>query len=298
VVRTCQLARRWRHLWKSAAALRVTGVKGCNNAAWFVNFVHTLLLLRDPSVRLDSFELELDERDFDFKAFLPAYEADVNLWFRHAVACGPRVLLALRTTNGIYEYPEDEDPLGLPNVPLISQRITRLELHKVYLRSSTLDFSGCPALLHLKMKHCEIEGNISSPFLKHLSLIYCYFQTDPFRGRICLPSLVSLELTGSMRRIPVLADTMPLLASAVVRIYWAHDSCTKSDYGDCDPHCHGCYNPEDFVEDMRGKSVLLKGLSQVAELELLVHPQVVCMLACAFFRYYLLIQPAIQFIII
>jgi hypothetical protein len=32
-VRTCLLARRWRHLWKSVAALRITGVKGCKNAA-------------------------------------------------------------------------------------------------------------------------------------------------------------------------------------------------------------------------------------------------------------------------
>jgi hypothetical protein len=109
VVRTCLLARRWRHLWKSAAALRITGVKGCKNAAWFVNFVDNLLFLRDPRVRLESFELDLDERDFDFEAFLPANEAHVNTWFRHAVMCGPRVLLALRTTTGIYMYPEDHE---------------------------------------------------------------------------------------------------------------------------------------------------------------------------------------------
>jgi hypothetical protein len=97
VVGTCLLARRWCHLWKSAAALHVTGVKGCDDAEWFVNFVNTLLLLRDPHVRLQSFELDLDEKDFDFKDFLPAYEAHVNNWFRHAVMCGPGVLLALRT---------------------------------------------------------------------------------------------------------------------------------------------------------------------------------------------------------
>jgi hypothetical protein len=82
---------------------------GCKNAAWFVNFVDNLLFLRDPRVRLESFELDLDERDFDFEAFLPANEAHVNTWFRHAVMCGPRVLLALRTTTGIYMYPEDHE---------------------------------------------------------------------------------------------------------------------------------------------------------------------------------------------
>jgi hypothetical protein len=73
-VRTFVLARRWLHLWKSAPALRVTGIKGCNNAARFANFVDNLLLLRDPGALLESFELDLDERDFNFNAFLPAYD--------------------------------------------------------------------------------------------------------------------------------------------------------------------------------------------------------------------------------
>jgi hypothetical protein len=121
VVRTCVLARRWLHVWKSVPALRVTGVKGFYNPAWFVNFVDNLLLHRDTSARLDSFDLDLDERDFDFKEFLPDYEVKLNLWFRFALMCEPRVLLALRTTNGIYIDPEDYETLWFPNVPIISQ---------------------------------------------------------------------------------------------------------------------------------------------------------------------------------
>ncbi|KAF7050251.1 hypothetical protein CFC21_058642 [Triticum aestivum] len=135
-VRTCRLARRWRHLWKSAWALRVTGVKGCIDPERFFNFIDSLLLLRDPSAGLNSFELDLDYDDFNFDLFeflqMPANELHVNTWIQHALTCGPLMRLVLCT----------EVPLELPNDPFISQHLTKLELRKVDVRSSTLDFSG------------------------------------------------------------------------------------------------------------------------------------------------------------
>ena len=278
-VPTCALARRWRNLSRSAPALRVTGVKGCKSTAWFVKFVQTLLLSRDPGAHLDSFELDLDERDFDFIhpfLSLPANEDHVNRWFRHAVACGPRVLLALRTTSGMYKNPDSYKTMELLNVPLISKHLTRLELQMVSLRRRTLDFSRCPALVDLRMEDCDIMGNISSPFLKRLSIIFGYFKTDPFRARISSPGLVSLELIGAMRRAPVLVESMPLLVSAVVRLdSTCVDSCPKNDYGDChDRQCYGCYGSGAYHR--RGEAVLLKGLSEVTEFELSVDSQVVC----------------------
>ncbi|KAK1685358.1 hypothetical protein QYE76_046206 [Lolium multiflorum] len=139
VVWTCLLGRRWRNLWRSAPALRVTGVKGCYNSEWFVNFVHTLLLLRDSRVHLDSFEIDLDERDFDFEAFLPENDDHVNTWFRHAVMCGPRVLLALRTTHGVFTDSDDYCTLQLLNVPLASHHLTRLELKQMYNRGELME---------------------------------------------------------------------------------------------------------------------------------------------------------------
>jgi hypothetical protein len=128
------------------------------------------------------------------------------------------------------------------------------------------------------MDDCDIEATISSPFLKHLSIISSFFHTDPVRAHICVPGLVSLEVMGELRRAPVL-ESMPMLVSAVVRLESdCHDSCSKFDYGYCDDHqCYGCFGSG--AHDWRGESVLLKGLSEVAELELLVDYQVVCLLA-------------------
>lgn len=116
-VRTCVLARRWRHPWKSpprrCASPALSGAptpRGSSTSST----LHNLLLLRDPMARLDSFELD---RDFGCKAFLPANEAHVNMWFRHAAMCGPRALLALRTTRGIYRHGVDDDPQRLAGSP-------------------------------------------------------------------------------------------------------------------------------------------------------------------------------------
>lgn len=117
VVSTSLLARRWLDLWKSAPALRITGVKDCDNPGWLIQYIDNLLLCRHPGTRLDTFILDLDERDFDFEDFLPAYEGNVNMWFRVALLCQARVV-SLRTTHGLYAYTYDQ-PVRLLIVPII-----------------------------------------------------------------------------------------------------------------------------------------------------------------------------------
>lgn len=267
VVLTSLLSRRWLDLWKSALALRITGVKDCENPEWFIQYVENLLLCRHSGARLDTFILDLDESDFGFEPFLPTYERSVYMWFRIALLCQARVV-SLRTTHGLYAYSYDQ-PVPLLNVPIISQHLSKLDLERVTLRRRSLDFSRCPALVDLKMKDSEIHGNMSSQFLKHLSITCCDFATGSFRARIWMPGLTSLILSDFTGRTPVLGN-MPLLVLAVVRVTTGcEDECLKSNYGDCGDHtCSGCY--EDGADNRHGESLLLKGLSQVTELELSV----------------------------
>jgi hypothetical protein len=275
------LARRWLDLWKSAPAMRVTAVKDCDNPRWFINYVNILLLSRHSGARLDSFNLNLDECDFSFKPFLPTYGTDVNMWFRIALLSQARVI-SLHTSLGIYDENWDL-PLELLNVPIISQHLKVLDLQRVTLKRSTLDFSGCPMLVNLKMKECDISGNVSSPFLKHLSIISCYFATRSFCARIYMPGLISLFFSECFRRTPLL-ESMPLLVSAIVRVKDTEDECSKSTYGHCGDHtCMGCYDFDHGANDRRGECLLLKGISQVTELELSVDSTVVRLLVLIHF---------------
>jgi hypothetical protein len=54
---------------------------------------------------------------------------------------------------------------------------------------------------------------------------------------------------------------MPLLVSAIVRLTDFSDSCPRNF-----PGCYGCYDSESGADDKRGESLLLEGLSGVADL--------------------------------
>uniref|UniRef100_A0A0A9DVN1 Uncharacterized protein n=1 Tax=Arundo donax TaxID=35708 RepID=A0A0A9DVN1_ARUDO len=85
------------------------------------------------------------------------------------------------------------DPwLELDDLPLISQRLARLELHGVRCHASLLNFSSCPALEHLEFDYCDVSSakKISSESLKSPSITYSLFGHDS-RIRIYAPNLVS-----------------------------------------------------------------------------------------------------------
>ncbi|CAO2143765.1 unnamed protein product [Urochloa humidicola] len=255
VVRTCVLARRWRHLWKSTPAVRITRDGGRDWRAWTLNnFVNHLLLLRGGSPA-DECEISCGEFHTDDEDELFRF---VNLWIRHVFSfCQVRVLkICIRTWNR---------RLRLANTPFVSQLLTKVELQDAILKFRTLDFSSCPALDHLDMSSCIIYGNrILSQSVRYLSITGSDFK-GKIRTRISAPSLTSLQLDGISGRTPLL-ERMHLLVAAQVKLdYCCQDMCRHNVYGDCDnDNCHGQFNNS----DARNSCVLLESLSGATNLEL------------------------------
>ncbi|TVU33905.1 hypothetical protein EJB05_15720 [Eragrostis curvula] len=258
-VRTCVLARRWRHLWKSATALRIVrdGLEGVPS------FMEHLLLLRRGSP-FDAFCLKFD-------VFEVGDVPHVNLWLRHALLCNVRELML----GAFYCF------FPLDDLPVVSQHLRSLELKYVILGNSFCDFSGCPSLEHLSIVDCVLPCNkkISSKSVKHLSIMSCIFNKNKeFRTHIYAPNLISLMLDDKESwdeppqpwRTPVL-DSMPSLQEAFVRLAYSNTDCCSNadDSGYCGHvNCDSCYG---IKHD--SNCLLLEGLSEAKNLKLIAESE-------------------------
>ncbi|KAM0900097.1 hypothetical protein ACQ4PT_020821 [Festuca glaucescens] len=254
-VRTCVLATRWRTLWKSVPSLRIsTAGERYGNAHELNKFVNHLLLLRDRTPLL---ECEINSHD----SYNDADEAFryIELWLRYAVSCQARVLRV--------DVSQDTR-LCLSDVPLLSECLMRLELSFVEVEGHFLDFSSCPALKVLKLKHCAIKAErILSPSLSKL-IIYDAIFCSNGRTRISAPSLVTLQLDEFAGYTPLL-EPMQALVRAFLRFEEnCDDYCANDNYfGDCGSEsCDGCSYSKFYDKD---DCVLLKGLSGTMNLELI-----------------------------
>nr|XP_034588248.1 F-box/LRR-repeat protein At4g14096-like isoform X1 [Setaria viridis]XP_034588249.1 F-box/LRR-repeat protein At4g14096-like isoform X1 [Setaria viridis] len=266
-VRTCVLARRWRHLWRNATGLRVSCLAGGSEGdsgegppspKRIRDFLERILLLRGQAP-LETFELRFCTFDGDGDD-----TSCLSRWVQHAVECKVRTL---RLENIWVDGFELEDR------PLVSQLLTRLQLEGLDLKNTFCDFSGCPSLEHLVIESCEFWDayKVSSESLKHLCMTSCIF-SKVSSTVIHAPSLVSLRLDGHLYRAPVL-EIMPSLQGAFVRaIHENLDSGYCDDYsGDCDGEdCYSCYG----AVDCNYKCMLLEGLSEAENLALISESKV------------------------
>ena len=153
-VRSCVLARRWLHLWKSLSVLRVTS----GHVQESRKFMEHLLILRDR-VPLDAWILTFHRAAYDDMRY-------VMLWIRYALLCQVR-MLNVAFSRAVFWH--------LSTAHLVSQNLTELKLDYATLQGKFLDFSNCPALEELKMTECYINSDLmSSPSLKSLSMVDCY----------------------------------------------------------------------------------------------------------------------------
>ena len=257
-VRTSVLARRWRHLRKSATGLCV----GCCDPDQQVSvedlrsLVNHLLLLRRDS--------PLEKCYFTFNAQLSSHDdvSHVNLWFQHVVMCKVHVLSLSMFVRSL-----DEPCLQLDNLSLISQHLRRLELAGVQVHNSFLNFTNCPSLDHLKLMDCELSSvnKIVSESLKHLIIIFSVGSSDS-RINIYTPNVASLRLEHFEGRTPIL-EGMPSLLEASVKIAGGcRDRCTNANYfWTCD--CESC-DSSDSTANGNINCVLLRGLSEAKSLAL------------------------------
>ncbi|CAM0146248.1 unnamed protein product [Urochloa decumbens] len=240
-IRTSLLARRWRHLWKSATGLQVVSWSAVQEIRAFVD---RLLLLREAShSHLRRCELYL------LGGFSAADEPRMNFWIRQAVRNVRVFRLVIVGDHNL------ADPLFHPDgLPLVSRHLTRLELQAhIEFNDTFLNFSGCPALEELEITGCDFTtsaNRISSISLKHLSICGS-FSSRNSRTRIHAPNLVSLWLELLQLKVPT--------GTVVVDLNRGQD-CK-------DVQCRDCYSIED--DSSNDGCVLLKGLSQAKKLALI-----------------------------
>ncbi|CAD6254350.1 unnamed protein product [Miscanthus lutarioriparius] len=243
VVRTCVLAKRWRHMWKSTTVLRFVcgGIQEPKSMKEIQDFVDQLLRLRiREGTPLDTCEFRLGENDDNDMSRL-------DLWIHIALQCKVRVLqLNCAGTPRFHNHPI-----------FISQYLKKLELQGFddnVVPSRLLDFSCCPNLEDLEIVDCYLGGAllISSQSLKCLTIEDCFFGYDDCRMPICAPNLVSLWLEVRDGRTPSL-QRMPTLLTAFIKIHSYDDLVTLDS------------------DDDSNQSILLQGLSEVQNLVLISH---------------------------
>uniref|UniRef100_A0A0D3HJF0 F-box domain-containing protein n=1 Tax=Oryza barthii TaxID=65489 RepID=A0A0D3HJF0_9ORYZ len=240
-LKTSVLSRRWRHLWKSTPTLRI--VKTEDRWDWesfedFNRFVNILLLYRG-SAPLSMFELEFSS--------LGGYEFDLGstifrrvvMWIMYALICQVRVL---KIHNFMLTQIEMDG-----SMPLVSQHLMKIELSGIVFGDCFLDFSSCP----LNILASTWPNSVIISTLTFMHQLY----PDILWGRV-----------------PFLKSIPSLLTGFVRAQQDCDDYCSNTYSGNCE-NCNGCLCMIDETGNDSAKCMLLGGLLEAKNLELIAEPE-------------------------
>ncbi|VAH26822.1 unnamed protein product [Triticum turgidum subsp. durum] len=224
-VRTCVLARRWRHLWASSPCvdLRVSHSSGrdADSPGEFRHFVHRLFLLRDAAAPVGTLRLRSGDEDAGYD------KNDANAWITAAINRNARVIHLAGHRSEI---------ASLDRVRFVSCHLKVLKLSYARLDDRVLKqlSSSCRSLEELDLKDCLVTGaGIVSASLKTLIMLKCKTNCA---FSVAAPSLLILRVTMPYVRVPSFKN----LGSLVTRIIILDDSFLGDDFehisdeDDCD----------------------------------------------------------------
>ena len=204
-VRTCVLARRWRHLWASSPCvdLRVRHSSGrdADPLGEFRHFVHRLFLLRDASAPVGTLRLRSGDEAAGYD------EDDASAWIRAAINRNARVIHLAGHRSEI---------ASLERVQFVSCHLKVLKLSYARLDGRILKqlSSSCTSLEELDLKDCLGTGpGIVSASLKTLIMLKCKINCA---FSIAAPNLLLLRLTTPYVRVPSFKNLGSLVTATII----------------------------------------------------------------------------------